>query len=86
MKQRTEDTEGQKTIKKRKTYQRIDDAIKTMVSHYCSGDEITYLKNIARVLNIMSHKYDELKKIIEQLLTGNNYNYCINIVITINIS
>ena len=51
VKQRTEDTE-EKTTKKRKTYQRIDDAIKTMVSRYGSEDGITYLTNRARILNI----------------------------------
>ena len=43
---------GQPPAKKRKTYQRIDDAIKTMVSRYSSEDQLKYLKNMARVVNI----------------------------------
>jgi len=47
--------------KKRKTYQRTDDVIKTMVSRYGSDDLSIYLfVEHSCVLNIMSHKYDEL--------------------------
>src|SRR6218665_3647267 len=43
---------GQAHPKKSKTYQRVDAAIKTIVAQYSSEDQLTYLRNIARVVNI----------------------------------
>lgn len=43
---------GQPPAKKRKAYLRIDEALRTMVSRYSIGDSVSYLLNIARVINI----------------------------------
>ena len=43
---------GQPPSKKRKIYQRIDDALKTMVARYDPANALMYRTNIARVVNI----------------------------------
>jgi len=43
---------GQPIAKKRKTYQRVDDALHTTVVRYDAGDVSSYVSDIARVLNI----------------------------------
>jgi hypothetical protein len=43
---------GQPAAKKRKKYQRIDDALFTMVSDYRNREQMQYLSDIGRVLNI----------------------------------
>ena len=43
---------GTTTGKKKKEYVRINEALHTMVVHYNNQDPVTYLGEIARVLNI----------------------------------
>ena len=49
---RAQHATGQPPAKKRKKYIRINEALTTMVDAYDRTDAITYLKNVARVLNI----------------------------------
>ena len=43
---------GTRAGKKKKTYIRVNEALRTMVTDYGNRDPITYLGDIARVLNV----------------------------------
>jgi len=49
---RIQQAHGQTPAKKRKTYKRVDEAIRSMVARYDENNILAYLSDVARVLNI----------------------------------